>query len=148
DLERKEIFSIAQTDYVLVEFRTSSEYDKIRNALRSFQERGYKPILAHVERYMSLLSFDILHELKELGIVIQMNTESFVGNLFHKESRFCIRAAKLGLVDILGSDCHDLKYRAPMMQKAISKLEKALTSEELGKILFDNPKALLQNKYL
>jgi len=148
DLQEERAFTMAETDYVLVEFRTSSEYDKIRNALRRLQENGYRPILAHVERYAALLDTDRLREIRELGVVIQMNTASFTGGVFNRESRFCLHAAKLGLLDLLGSDCHDMKYRAPMMQKAVAKLEKALGGDMLRRILYQNPALIMKNKML
>lgn len=147
-LKEQRAFTIADTDYILVEFRTSSEYERIRSALRKLQENGYRPILAHVERYSSLLDHERLHELKELGIVIQINTLSFTGGVFNKESRFCLKAAKMGLADLIGSDCHDALRRVPMMQKAIAKLEHVVDAEQLNRILYENPKMILENKYL
>ena len=54
-LEDRKISTLASTNYVLVEFSPMDDARYIRNSLAELQNMGYNPILAHVERYMSLI---------------------------------------------------------------------------------------------
>ena len=73
------------TDYVLVEFSTEAEYSKGYEGLREFVNAGYRPVLAHAERYRNLQN-DLkgMQSLIESGVYIQVNARSFLGKLFNR----------------------------------------------------------------
>lgn len=76
------------------------------------------PIIAHIERYPATRVRHI-KRLKEMGCVIQLNTSSL---LEKQHRRKALAYLKDGLIDLLGSDCHNLKNRPPQVQAAIELL--------------------------
>ena len=74
-LDRGEILTLAGSRYVLTEFLPDCPYVQLYQGLTQLQQRGYYPILAHFERYECLDREDHLQELKNRGILLQMNFE-------------------------------------------------------------------------
>lgn len=109
------------TDYVLVDFLEDEENGRIHQALDQLLNAGYTPILAHAERYSKLKERDI-HEFRENGILIQVDTQSLFRGFGFFIQRRCKALLKARLVDFAGSDAHDLIRRPP----GISDFSKAI----------------------
>ena len=106
--------------YVLVDFSHNACFAEISNGLQNLLSAGYIPILAHTERYR--LSKKQVISLKQLGVLIQLNAQSVLGEtgFFPK-----IRTEKIlswRLCDFVATDTHDLTYRPPKMQKCYQHL--------------------------
>lgn len=78
-------------------------------------------VLAHFDRYLSFQSSEVWYRLLDSGILMQMNAD-YINNFFSRHK--AISFFKKGTVHFLGSDCHNMNYRAPDIGKAISILEK------------------------
>ncbi len=149
DIKSRRALTLAGTDYLLVEFSTRSEFNKIFQAVRSVTEAGYRPIIAHMERYGCLYKKErLIEDLMDAGAYIQINTESLVGNFLDRQAAFCRKLLEEGYVSFLGSDCHDNSLRKPLMRQALSKLEKTSCGEQIRKIMTENVAALLENKWI
>ena len=53
-LEKREIFTMGDSRYILVEFNYGIGYNELYKALQGVINAGYRPILAHIERYYCL----------------------------------------------------------------------------------------------
>lgn len=149
DLKEKRALTIADTKYVLVEFRIQESFDILFKGLGDLIRAGYAPILAHVERYQCLKkSEDRIMDLIELGVYLQMNTDSLLGGIFHMESKYHRNLIKNGFIHFLSSDCHDKKMRTPLLNSAIVNLKKHISQGMMEEILYHNPTKLLQNKFI
>lgn len=149
DLKAKKAFTLAGTNYVLVEFSVRESYDSIFKGLRNLVSAGYFPILAHVERYQCLhKQEERIYDLIDLGAYIQMNCDSLEMGFFHMESKYHRSLLTKGLVHFLSSDCHDTKYRKPLLGSIAKNLRKKVEHKKLDEILIENPKTLLENKYI
>ncbi|NLG03706.1 MAG: histidinol-phosphatase [Clostridia bacterium] len=141
--------AMADTQYVLVEFGVKRDYDYIYQSLKRLQEHGYRPILAHVERYDCLhKKMDLIEELIKTGFYIQMNTEELMAGFFSRNKGFCTKLFMQGYIHFLGSDCHDTDVRAPYMKKAVDYLRQKADPELLEEVLYVNPEKMLNNEYL
>lgn len=149
-LENKKALTIADTKYILVEFLPGDSQRKIYSALREYILKGYIPIVAHVERYEALhKNYDFLDEIINMGVYIQMNTESFTGGMFDRRAAYCRKLLENGYIHFLGSDCHGAERRKPLMKDAIGKLKPGFVNSRLAeKILFENPMNMLEGKYI
>ena len=139
-LEDRKICTLASTNYVLVEFSPMDDARYIRNSLAELQNMGYNPILAHVERYMSLIQapFDKIEELKEIGVLIQVNAGSITG-FFGKQSKVVAeKLLKKELVDFIGTDAHSDGGRAPKIKECAEILEKKCKTEYVEELLYRN----------
>lgn len=129
-LDQKKAFTMALGHYVLVEFVTYISYRDMGNALRSLQYHGYRPILAHVERYDCLLSEpDRVEELIDSGIYIQVNAMSVTGENGGSTKRFVRKLLKKEQVHFIGTDAHSMRRRKPEMKKCMQIIEKKYGEE-------------------
>ena len=74
ELDSGNVLTMAGTSFVLVEFEPDALYTTLRRAVRELADAGYRPILAHYERYRCL-DGDVgrLDELRGLGAMLQLN---------------------------------------------------------------------------
>ena len=101
DLKNDKVLTIMNTKYFLIEFSTRIEYN-IKDILYDFSILGYKPIIAHIERYDYLTKEDYLDISKYA--LIQVNSASFFNRNYKK---ICMYLLKNNLIDFIASDCHD-----------------------------------------
>ena len=109
------------SNYVLVDFIEDEENGRIHQALDRLLNAGYTPILAHAERYSRMKEQDI-REFRENGVLIQVDTQSLFRGFGFFIQRRCTTLLKSRLVDLAGSDAHDLSRRPP----GISDFSKAI----------------------
>lgn len=148
-LNEGKALTLAGTRYVLVEFSTTESYQNIKQGLHQLLMNGYLPILAHVERYDCLFhNYEGIYKLIGLGAYMQMNISSTNGKIWNKNTRFCRKLIKYGLVHLLATDTHSDTERSPTMKKGISILQKKFKKATVNRLLLENPAKLLQNKYI
>ena len=108
-------------DVVLVETSAVAPPINLWGVLDSMLKAGYRPLVAHPERYRYMDKSDY-RRLHDMGCLLQMNLPSIIG--FYGESA---RARALDLLDkgwysMVGSDCH--RFRAIREQYAAKELKK------------------------
>lgn len=89
------------------------------------------PILAHIERYFEYQDKKGLAGVLEQDVLVQMNTEALVDASTRRNAR---KLLKKGLVQLLGTDCHNMTDRAPNMEQAIAFLRKKKMDEVISRI--------------
>lgn len=95
---------------------------------RMVGEYGITPVIAHVERYPSLIhSRQLLERLLNFGCVLQVNLSSFT--IFGKGR--LVRLMQEGYFGALGTDAHNLTSRSPMYDSGYHYLEKKIGSDIL-----------------
>ena len=98
-------------NYVLVEMSYINAPIQLYDILFDLQVAGYKPVLAHPERYVFYhKNFSEYSKLKKAGCLFQLNILSTVG--YYGEGVF-VTAKKLlesGMIDFVGSDVHHKKH--------------------------------------
>ncbi len=139
-LEEGRALTLAGTDCVLVEFSPMDDARYIRNSVSELQNMGYRPIIAHVERYASLCKapFEMIEELREMGIMIQVNAMSVTGGFGKTSKDIAKKLLKRGLVDFIASDAHSDGGRAPKFAECIECLEKICDSDYIEDLLYAN----------
>ncbi len=94
------------TNYMLIEMPYNSTFpdDQVKILSELITKHKITPVLAHIERYPVLLkNKKLLADLKEMGCIMQINTES-LRKLFAKNK--IIKLINEGIVTVLGSDTH------------------------------------------
>lgn len=119
-LQEGEIPTLAGTDFVLVEFSPDIRFAKLREALQDLISAGYRPVVAHVERYNCLtLRLGRTARLKdELNVYFQMNCSTLLKDKGYRLHRFCQWMLEHDLVDALGTDAHNTSSRRAKMKAA------------------------------
>ncbi len=73
--------------------------------------RGYKPVLAHPERYMYLQdNLEKAQDLLDRGVLFQINISSITGFYSKIVQTTANKLIDRGWVHLLGSDCHHLQH--------------------------------------
>lgn len=149
DLEKKDVFTMGQTDYVLVEFSPYEKYSVIYAGLKELVETGYYPVVAHMERVESLLMYpERINELIRLGCYMQVNCESLFGGFFDSVTNKLWKYMKNRQIHFLGSDCHNMKDRKPVMRDCVNRLYKKLPREIADWLVYENHQKFLMGKYI
>lgn len=97
--------------YVLFELSYLNPSDNFETVTFKLQLEGYKPVLAHPERYPYWYqSFDKYQEIRDKGVLLQVNMASITGHYGTIAKRVSERLIENNMVDLLGSDMHKISH--------------------------------------
>ena len=125
-IKKGEALTLADSQYVLLEFKTSASYQELCRAVREMRDNGYVPIIAHMERYQCLGQAERINELKEMGALFQMNLDSLQGGIFSSRAGKSKKLISHGVIDFLATDMHDLETRTPMRKEDLAWIQKKI----------------------
>lgn len=149
DLEEGRACTMADTSYVLVEFNPMDDFDYIRNGIYQVLAAGYRPIIAHVERYSCMLSkLSRVEELKNMGCYIQVNAGSIMGQYGFSVKQMTKKILKQQLIHFVASDAHDTNKRAPRLSDCAKYVAKKFGESYSDKIFLENPDKMLNDEYI
>jgi tyrosine-protein phosphatase YwqE len=120
-------------NYLLFEVSYLNEPNNVNNLIFKLRTSGYKPVLAHPERYPFWYKrLDVFESLKEKGVLLQLNINSLTGHYSPDAQKVAEYLIDKNMVDFLGSDCHHAGH-LQLMQKAVrtKALHKLLASGSL-----------------
>ena len=110
-LENDEELLTFGDNYLLFETSFLNEPLNLRETIFKMRSKGYKPVLAHPERYTFFYGkFNELAELKEHGVLFQPNLNSLTGYYSPVAKNVAEKLIDNGMVDFLGSDVHSLRH--------------------------------------
>ena len=140
DIQERRRPTMAESRCVLTEFADNAETSFIRERTYQLLASGYTPIIAHIERYKAMVK-DIaaIDELSEQGCKIQVNADSIIGKEGFFIKRFCKKLLDYDLIDLVGSDAHNLTDRPPRMGACAEYLEKKMGAEYVTQLMIKNP---------
>lgn len=142
-----EALTMADSDYVLLEFSPDTERRKIRNAVYQFLSEGYYPIIAHMERYQAFQKhMDFAAEIFDMGAYYQINAGSILGAAGWTTKRFTKIMLQSGMIHFIATDAHDMSKRPPHLEKALNRVEKKLGEQEALRYVSNNPQMILNNQ--
>ena len=145
-LNNKDILSLNNTKYVLVEFKRNEDMDEdtIVNNFNLIIEAGYKPILAHPELYKNYRNIDFVKKLREIGVMMQLDATSILPNAPIDVYFYSKKLIGNYLIDIVASDSHCTKKRNfKNLSKAYKKLIK-INKEYTNIIFYENPNEIIK----
>lgn len=142
-IQSGEVISLADSNYILLEFSPEISYSSLFQALREVAMTSYFPVLAHVERYVCLREEDRMEELRALGVMLQMNYAHIEGKWYDADTKWCRKMLKENFIDVLGTDMHNSKDRGPRVDAAMDWMKKHLDEEYLEQITTLNAQAIL-----
>lgn len=125
--------TIGKKRYILIEMPQLPWTQNMLLELEEIRARwDITPIIAHVDRYMSLLNtHGIPQQLEELPVLVQANAGFFL----RKESRNrALRMLRKDQIQLLGSDCHNVTSRSPNLEKAVNIIQSRLSVDVINRI--------------
>ena len=125
-------------NYLLVENSFIQEPWNLDQLLFDLKVKGYRPILAHPERYMYYYSKkDRYKTIHSTGTKFQINILSIAGYYGKEEKRIAMELIEKGFVDFIGTDLHNHRHA--------DAIESFLSSKDYRKI---KDKLVLQNNHI
>lgn len=97
--------------YLLFETSYINEPLNFREAVFTLKSAGYKPVLAHPERYTYLYGrFEDLVSIRESGVLFQLNLNSLTGYYSEGARRVAEKLVDQKMVDFVGTDAHHQRH--------------------------------------
>jgi protein-tyrosine phosphatase len=97
--------------YLLFETNFLTEPMNLRDFVFLAATRGYRPVLAHPERYLYLQNdYQLMQELLDRGVLFQCNISSFTGYYSKPVQTTVNKMVDRGMIHFLGSDCHHMQH--------------------------------------
>ncbi len=103
--------------YLLFEMNFVTEPLNLKEFVFLATTKGYKPVLAHPERYLYLQGdLEKVQDLIDRGVLMQMNISSLTGYYSRPVQQTAYRLIDRQMVHWLGSDCHHLQHTTLLKQ--------------------------------
>ena len=132
--------AFAGSRYILIEFPTSIHPGGIEDTLFAVQNRGYTPILAHVERYPYVTEDPtLLYRWVSSGALAQINASGLVRS--GHTAKWLHKLLDWNLVHLMCSDCHSVTTRPPNLKDGMAQI-----SSSTAKLLQKNAIDVYLNK--
>ncbi len=125
-LGRDDILTLKE-NYILVEMSYLSPPINLFEMLFEIQLKGYKPVLAHPERYVSYHNnFKIYQKLKTSGCLFQLNLLSLTEHYGKGVQKTTTRLLNENFYDFVGTDAHHFNHLALLQKVGTKKNLKAI----------------------
>lgn len=146
-LKENKASTINNTNYILFELPMRNELPNLKNIIYNLSGNGYKPIIAHPERYEYVKENpNWLIEYIDLGVMFQSNYASIIG-LYGKSAQKTVKQLlKNDMIHFLGSDVHRPKTIYTKMPEILSELKKVVDKNKLEELTTINPELVLENR--
>jgi tyrosine-protein phosphatase YwqE len=116
-------------NFVLVEMSYFSAPINLFEVLFEIQLQGYKPVLAHPERYNFYhKDFEQYYKLKKSGCLFQLNFLSLTEQYGKNVQKISEKLLQLGMYDFVGTDTHHIRHLNLLTALATEKHKKNLAS--------------------
>lgn len=107
--------------YLLIETSYLNEPLNLTGTIFDLQAAGYRPVLAHPERYVYFYGrFAEIEKLRqEQGVLLQLNLNSLAGYYSPAARHVAEKLIDARLVDFVGTDTHHLRHTAALASKTL-----------------------------
>ena len=134
-------YTLCDSRYILIEFDFfKPTIEDVEAWLKYLVSFDLVPIIAHPERYAFIRdNSDCLKRFSDMGVLFQVNMQSFTGVFGAEIQDFAVEMLNNGLVSFVGSDAHDYRGRNTDIALCLKELPDDCDVEFLNKALYDNP---------
>lgn len=109
-LKRGELLTFSGK-YILIEVSFLNPPDNLEAAIFNLIVAGYKPILAHPERYPYWHgNMEKYERIKDMGALLQLNILSLTQYYSKEVNKTAEKLVDMGMIDLLGTDMHHDKH--------------------------------------
>lgn len=146
-LQDGKLLTLNDSRYPLVEFGFHSLGDEETTILRGLCKAGYRPIVAHPERYSYVQSNPrLVNRWFRMGCLIQVNRGSLLGRFGRQAQAMAAELVERGFATVVATDAHSARVRTPWMRDVRELLTREVSPQCARTLLLDNPRRIVQNK--
>lgn len=118
-IQEGKLLSFGNEKFVLVETGFLNKPINFSQVITELKTAGYRPILAHPERYLYLYNdFNNYFRLRDTGILFQINLMSITGHYNRQAKKIVQKLIDARLVDMAGTDLHT-EYHLSTLAKLV-----------------------------
>lgn len=145
--QKQQLPTIDSTNYLLTEFYFNETGEYMDSILASLAACGYRPVVAHPERYDAVQnSPELLEEWFFRGHIIQLNKGSFLGAFGPDVQQTAEEILRGGLAHVIASDAHSSRRRTTDMIPLRDALREICPERYIQVLLEENPMRLIRNQ--
>ncbi len=146
-VDEGKIPTLANSHYVLFEIPMTSKVLYLNQVLEDLITSGYRPIIAHPERYSIVQENpNIAIEWVKSGALLQSNYASMVDRYGHKAKKTLIKLLNANAIHFLGSDTHRPKNNYKQMDEILEEWKKVIDKKTLKLLSTKNPEKILDDE--
>lgn len=139
--------TLGNTNYVLCEFYFDAPYDYMDRILVEITQAGYRPVVAHPERYHAIQQEPRrAQRWFRKGYVLQVNKGSLLGAFGPRVQAAARWMLDMGFVHVLASDAHSLRHRTTDLSQLENWLLDRYSPRCARLLLEENPGRLLRGE--
>lgn len=145
--ERHALPTVGDSDYLLTEFNFGESPGYMTQMLEMLRYNGYKPIVAHPERYTAVQQNPLVcrHWAEKTGCVLQLNKGSLLGAFGGRVQAASHFLIEHGLAHVIASDAHGADHRTTNMAQARQWVESRYGTDYTWVLMERNPARILEN---
>lgn len=146
-LQEGRLFTLNDSRYPLIEFSFRSTGEEETMILRNVCKAGFRPVVAHPERYAYIQKHPkIVNLWHRMGCLMQVNRGSLLGRFGRQAQATAIELVDRGFASVVASDAHSPRIRTPWMDDVRKLLSDNISSRCAQTLLWDNPRKILKNE--
>ena len=146
-LSRREIPTIADSRYVLVEPPYHVAPIRMEQFFFEILLAGYVPILTHPERLRWVSErYPIFERLARRGVWMQITAGSLTGRFGREPRYWAERMIDEGRVHVIATDAHDTRHRPPDLSKGFEAAARRVGGREATNMVLTRPRGVLENE--
>lgn len=136
DISNNQIYTLGPSKYILVEFSNLKFSNQDKENLFRILTKGYKIVVAHIERYrFNSDSFHAIEYLRDNSVLLQCDIMSLAGLWGEQSKLFMQELIKRNYVDILSTDVHCKHFEKNLLKEGfevIREIDKNLLERYMG----------------
>ena len=107
-LWQNQVPTLKDTDYVLLELWRDVSWQTAKDAVGQLNKAGFRPVLAHVERYLPFLLSPkaVMRFCQQTGALIQVSADTVLNPRGFLERRFIRTMLEARAIDAIATDAH------------------------------------------
>ena len=143
------LFPLNGSQYPLIEFSFRSTGEEETQILYQVLRAGYRPLVAHPERYGYVRENpELINLWTKMGCLLQINRGSLLGRFGPGAQRMAAELVERGFVTAVATDAHSPRVRTPWMKDIQTLLSQEYSPQLARKLLLQNPQHILRNEPL
>ena len=146
-LREGHLFTLNHSRYPLIEFEFVSDGLPETQILESVLNAGYRPLVAHPERYVYVQQNpELINRWVRMGCLLQVNKGSLTGRFGNAPRAMALELVDRGLATVVASDAHSPRTRTPWMYDAWDLIARHISPIAAEQLLLENPRKILNNE--
>lgn len=146
-LRNEQLLTLNGSRYPLIEFGFYTDGEEETEILENVIQAGYRPVVAHPERYEYVQRDpELINLWHKMGCLLQINRGSLLGRFGSTAREMALALVDRGFAALVASDAHSAQMRTPWMADARQLLREEFPAGASRCLLHDNPRKILNDE--